>query len=145
MLQVIGVDEDVAAAQRRGLSAVQLKPLALGAGALQPELAAMGRFDAVVYYAPGSGSRSAAAAAVAMAVGDADVEPEGSLADSWWRQESLAEIRRVLRPAGRLCVLAPAADQATVRRQLAQAGFSLLAWEQLPAEQGACRMVAQAW
>ena len=54
---MIGVDEDVAAAQRRGLSAVQLKPLALGAGALQPELAAMGQFDAVVYYAPGSGSR----------------------------------------------------------------------------------------
>ncbi len=132
-LQVVGVDEDVAAAQRRGLMAVQLQPLALGAGALEPELKAMGAlFDAAVFYAPPSGSA------------DPSLPPADGgkgLVDTWWRQESLAELQRVLKPGGKLCVEAPVADEAAVRVQLRQAGFVLLQWEQQQ-EAGVCRLLA---
>jgi tRNA U34 5-methylaminomethyl-2-thiouridine-forming methyltransferase MnmC len=118
---VIGVDEDVAAAQRRGLSAVQLKPLQLGAGALEPELAAMGAlFDAAVFHSSG----------------------DSPLVGGWWGQESLGELGRVLKPGGKLCVQAPVADEGGVRRQLEQAGFTLLSWE--PAAPGCVRLVASA-
>lgn len=134
-MQVIGVDEDVAAAQRRGLPAVQLQPLALGAGALEPELRAMGAlFDAAVYYAPASGGGSGGGPGVQLADGS------GGLAGSWWRQESLAELRRVLKPGGKLCVEAPVPDVAAVRQQLEQAGFTVLRWEH--EQPGVCRLAA---
>ena len=113
------MDEHVAAVQRRGLPAVQLSPLRLGAGALEPELAQMGQFDTVVYYAGSS---------AVLAPGQ-QADGGSGLAGSWWRQESLAEIGRVLKQGGKLCVQAPLPDEAAVREQLALAGFAVLAWE----------------
>ncbi|KAL4425887.1 hypothetical protein ABPG75_009903 [Micractinium tetrahymenae] len=142
-LQVIGVDEDVAEAKRRGLPAVQLSPLALGAGALKPELAAMGPFDSAVFYCPSSSSSadSSSASSGSASSGRAS-SGSGSLAGSWWQPESLAELQRVLRPGGKLCVQAPLADEAAVRAALEAAGFAVQAWER--ADCGAARLVAAA-
>ncbi len=129
--QVIGVDEDVAEAKRRGLLAVQLSPLALGAGSLEPELAAMGAFDAAVFYCPSSSASDRSTSGGA-----------AGLAGSWWQPESLAELLRVLRPGGKLCVQAPLADEAAARGALQAAGFAVQAWER--AECGATRLVAAA-
>lgn len=141
-------------ARRRGLTAVQLAPLVLGAGALQPELAALGGalFDAVVFYQAPSDSSSAAASSSGVdgvAPAPAAASPAGSaaaaaggLAGSWWRRESLAEVRRVVKPGGRLCVQAVMDDEAAVRRELAAAGFTVRAWQ--PAGEGAARLVAEA-
>lgn len=127
---MVGVDEDVAAAQRRGLPAVQLAPLVLSAGALEPELAAMGAlFDAAVFYAWPSGGGSGSSGSAA-------------LADGWARAESLAELRRVLKPGGRLCVQAPAQDEAAVWRQLEAAAFAVRECERVAC--GALRVVATA-
>lgn len=122
---MIGVDEDVAAARRRGLPAVQLQPLELRPNSLQPELAAMGgQFDAVVYYAGSSEGCSS------------------GLVASWWQQESLGEVRRVLKPGGVLAVQAALADEAAVRQALLGAGFRLRELER--ALDGSCRLVAAA-
>lgn len=123
-LQVIGVEEDVGEAHRRGLPAVKLSPLVLGAGALEPELAAMGQFDAAVFYVPSSSSTSS------------------GLASSWWRPESLAELQRVLKPGGKLCVQTPLGegDEAAVKSALAAGGWEVQVWEH--AECGSCRLVA---
>eukprot|EP00887_Chlorella_sp_A99_P004575 scaffold4.g4575.t1 len=122
-LQVIGVDEDVAAARRRGLPAVQLAPLHLAAGALQPELSAVGgTFDVALLYCP---------------PGDSGDVP---LAGSWWQREALAEVRRALKPSGRLCVEAPGPAPAALRAALAAAGFEAAALE--AAGPGRVRLVA---
>ena len=132
--QVIGVDEEVAEATRRGLLAVALSPLVLGAGSLQPELAAMGGlFDAAVLYVPSSAAAAADGSGSSSGGG-------GGLADSLWRAGSLAELRRVLKPGGRLCVQAPLADEAAARGGLEAAGWALTAWE--TTECGAVRLVA---
>lgn len=136
-LQVIGVDEDVAEAKRRGLPAVQLHPLALGAGALEPELAAMGAFDAAVFLCPSSSSDGSSSAD-----GSSGSSGGAGLAGSWWQPESLAELLRVLRPGGKLCVQAPLADEAAVRVALQAAGLAVQAWER--ADCGATRLVAVA-
>ena len=124
--QVIGVDEDVSAALRRGLPAVQLQPLELRPNSLQPELAAMGgQFDVVVFC---STSREASSGS--------------GLAASWWREESLGEVRRVLKPGGVLAVQAAVADEAAVRQALLAAGFRLREFERTL--DGSCRLVAAA-
>lgn len=124
--QVIGVDEDVSAALRRGLPAVQLQPLELRPNSLQPELAAMGgQFDVVVFC---STSREGSSGS--------------GLAASWWREESLGEVRRVLKPGGVLAVQAAVADEAAVRQTLLAAGFRLREFERTL--DGSCRLVAAA-
>lgn len=132
------MDEDVVEARRRGLTAVQLAPLALGAGALQAELAALGGapFDAVVFHeAPTSGGA------------DSDSDSSSTIASSsglpatLWEAESLGELRRVLKSSGRLCVQAAVGDEAAVRRKLTAAGFTVRAWRGVG--QGAVRLVAR--
>lgn len=131
---MIGVDEDVAAARRRGLPAVQLQPLELRPNSLQPELAAMGgQFDVVVACLP--------AAAPGQQQGSSAAGGSG-LAATWWREESLAEVRRVLKPGGVLAVQAPVADEAAVRQALLAGGFRLREFER--ALDGSCRLVAAA-
>jgi hypothetical protein len=128
---VIGVDEQVAAVQRRGLPAVALSPLTLGAGSLEPELRAMGAlFDAAVFYvAPADGGASGTSQASSSAA---------NLAASLFAADSLGELRRVLKPGGRLVVQMP--EEGAARESLRQAGFQVASWE---AEQpGVCRLVA---
>lgn len=117
---------------------MQLSPLTLGAGALEPELAAIGAFDAAVLYCPSTTSDGSSSSADSSSASSSDA----GLAGNWWQPGSLAELLRVLRPGGKLCVQAPVGDEAAVRAALQAAGFAVQAWER--ADCGATRLVAAA-
>ena len=142
------MDEDVGAAQRRGLAAEPLTPMELSPGALDGSLGsaavvagrdAAGAYDAVVFHVH-------VGAAEAAAVAEAGPIFSG-VEGGWATPRGLAEVRRVLKRGGRYCVEARVADPVATRDALGAAGFGVCVWECLgggeegPPARGAAQLV----
>ena len=117
-LLVVGVDQHVHAATKRGLFTVSVTELSLP-GSLQEAEKVVGAFDAVVLYGNQESQQCN---------GKAKGCSPPPLEDQIWMKGSLEEIRRVLKSSGTLCV-ETLGHEAMIRQSLSDHGYEICVLE----------------